>query len=215
MKLVGHIATLFGSYDLDKIQKTCLAHAPTELAIDLQTGLQTFTTTSIEWTPEMLPDYLKSLPEEVPLSVYGVGPNWLYAALSVHAGQQPFYLFNPKLPFGWVKPTYVYIGEEQSPAIRIKPENHEECTVLKIAFPDDRLKYFQPDPLAFPPVAPEKGVILDGRLPYWLLAALMRLYRDFGVPWVAPFYVRVNQAVIAYSRVETYRLGDLVPRPIL
>jgi CRISPR-associated protein Csx3 len=103
---------------------------------------------------------------------------------------------------------------EQSPEIRIELESYEECTVLKIAFPFDRLEYFQPDPLAFPSVAPEKGVILDGRLPYWLLAALTRLYQVLGVPWIAPFYVPVNQAVIAYSRVERYRPGDLVPKPM-
>jgi CRISPR-associated protein Csx3 len=162
----------------------------------------------------MLPGYLESLPAQVPFSVYGVGPNWLYAALATHAGQQPFYLFDPKLPFGWVQPAHVSIGTERSPEIRIERESYEECTVLKIVFPFDRLEYFRPDPLAFPSVVPEKGVIIDGRLPYWLLAALVRLYQGLGVPWIAPFYVRVNQAVIAYSRVERYRPGDLVSRPM-
>ena len=103
-ELVKRIATLFRSYDPDNIEKRHLSHAPTELTLDLKAALQTFTTTSTEWTPTMLPDYLESLPAQVPFSVYGVGPNWLYAALAAHAGQQPFYLFDPKLPFGWVQP---------------------------------------------------------------------------------------------------------------
>jgi CRISPR-associated protein Csx3 len=214
-ELVERVATLFHSYGLDNIEKTYLTHAPTELTIDLKAALRTFTTISPEWTPAMLPDYLGSLPAEVPFSVYGVGPNWLYAALATHAGEQPFYLFDPKLPFGWVQPAHVYIGEEQSPEIRIKREPYKECTVLKITFPSDRLEYFQPDPLAFPPVSLEKGVIIDGRLPYWLLAAVTRLYQEVGVPWIAPFYVRENQAVVAYSRVDGHRVGDLVPRPVL
>src|SRR5262249_33511998 len=80
-ELVERIATLFHSYDLDQIKKQHLAHAPTELALDLKAALQTITNTSIEWTPSMLPKYLESLPEQVPLSVYEIGPNWLYAAL--------------------------------------------------------------------------------------------------------------------------------------
>jgi CRISPR-associated protein Csx3 len=213
-ELVLRIATLFRSYDLDNMEKTYLAHAPTELTLDLKAALRTFTTTSTKWTPAMLLNYLKSLPAQVPFSVYDVGPNWLYAALAAHAGQRPFYLFDPKLPFGWVQPAHVHIGTEQSPEIHIESEDYEECTVLKITFPADRLEYFQPDPLAFPPITSEKGVIIDGPLPNWLLTALVRLYQEVGVPWIAPFYVPINQAVIAYSRVERYHPGDLLPRPI-
>jgi CRISPR-associated protein Csx3 len=104
-ELVKRVATLFRSSDPDDREKRHLAHAPTELTLDLKAALQTFTTASPEWTPAILPAYLESLPAQVPLSVYGVGPNWLYAALAAHAGQQPFFLFDPKLPFGWVQPT--------------------------------------------------------------------------------------------------------------
>jgi CRISPR-associated protein Csx3 len=213
-ELVDRIAALFSSYDLEELKKTHLAHAPTELTLDLGAALRAFTTTSTEWVPAMLPAYLESLPAEEPLSVYGVGPNWLYAALAAHAGEQPFYLFDPKLPLGWVQPVPVCIGEERSDEICVKSENYEEYTVLKIAFLSDRLEYFQPNPLAFPSVAVGKGVIIDGRLPNWLLVALTRLYREVGVPWIAPFYVRANQAVVAYSCVEKYCPGDLVPRPM-
>jgi CRISPR-associated protein Csx3 len=211
--LVEHIAALFGSYKFDDRKKEYLKHAPTELTLDLGMALQMFTTTSTDWTPAMLQPYLASLPTQVPLSVYGAGPNWLYAALATHADQQPFYIFDPKLPFGWIQPVHVSIGTEPSPEIHIEPESYAEITILKITFPFDRLEYFQPDGLVFPSVVPEKGVIIDGRVPYWLLTALMRLYRDAGVPWIAPFYVRYNQAVIAYSRVEQYQPGDLVPIP--
>jgi CRISPR-associated protein Csx3 len=158
----------------------------------------------------MLQPFLESLPAQTPLSVDGVGPIWLYAALAAHGDQQPFYLFDPKI--GWIQPARVYLGTEQSTDICIKPETRsdQDFTVLKITFPRDRIGYFQPDPLAFPPISPEQGLIIDGRVPNWLLTALVRLYKAAGVPWIAPFYVPLNKAIVAYSRIERYQPGDLI-----
>ncbi len=213
--LVERVATLFQSYELDDRKQSYVAHAPTELTLDLEAALKTFTTISTDWQPTMLRPYLESIPAHTPISVYGTGPNWLYAALAAHAYPSPFFLFDPKLPFGWIQPVSVTIGTEQVPEIQVGIKANEETTTLKIFFPADRLEYFQPDALPFPPVAPDKGLIIDGRLPYWLLTALIRLYKEVGVPWIAPFYARMNQAVVVYSRVETYHPGDLLPLPSL
>jgi CRISPR-associated protein Csx3 len=213
-ELVKRIAALFTSYDLQDQKKVYLEHAPTEFALDLQRELQVFTTESTNWQTIMLPRLLARLPTQVPLSVYGIGPNWLYAALAAYEDQQPLYLFDPKLPFGWVQPARVYLGAEHSSEIHVKTESSQEITVLKITFPFDRLAYFQPDALAFPPVSTEKGLIIDGRVPFWLLTALTRLYKACGVPWIAPFYVPLNSAIVAYSRVEKYQPGDLAPNPM-
>lgn len=213
-ELVSRIAALFTSYDLQDRKKVFFEQAPTELALDVQRELQHFTTTSTDWEPAMLPAFLARLPAQVPLSVYGVGPNWLYAALAAYEDQQPFYLFDPKLPFGWVQPARVHFGAEQSPEIHAQTESYQEVTVLKITFPNDRIEYFQPDSLAFPPVSMEKGLIIDGKVPFWLLTALVRLYKAAGVPWIAPFYPRSKSAVVAYSRIEPYQPGELVSRPV-
>lgn len=53
-------------------------------------------------------------------------------------------------------------------------------------------------------------MVIDGRVPNWLLTALVRLYKEAGVPWIAPFYVPLNKAVVADSRVERYQPEDLV-----
>jgi len=161
----------------------------------------------------MLPQLLARIPADTPLSVYGVGPNWLYAALAAHADQRPFYLFDPKLPFGWIQPTQISLGPEAHPEVLVTTQSHQEMTVLKISFPNDHLSYFQLDPLAFPQVSTEKGLLIDGRTPYWLLTALARRYKAAGVPWIAPFYVSANAAIVAYAHEEIYRPGDLVPKP--
>jgi len=210
-ELVERIAALFRSYTP---QKSHFEHAPTELALDLNIALQSFTTASTRWEPAMLLPFLTSLPAQTPLSVYGIGPNWLYAALSAYEDQQPFYLFDPKLPFGWIQPARVYLGIEQSPEIHIEQlKTNQAFTILKITFPNDRIAYFQPDPLAFPPLPLEQGVIIDGRVPYWLLTALVRLYKEAGITWIATYYPQLEKAVVVYSRVPTHILGDLVPMP--
>jgi CRISPR-associated protein Csx3 len=212
-ELVQRVAVLFASYNLDDIEQTYLQQSPTELSLNLVEALRTFTTTSTEWEPTMLQPFLESIPARVPLSVYGVGPNWLYAALAAHADPQPFYLFDPKLPFGWVQPLRVCLGTERSADFDVKADHFPGVTVLKIAFPHDRLEYLQPEPLAFPHVPTENGVIFFGRSPYWLLTALVRLYKEAGVPWIAPFYVQSKGGVVVYSHVDTYHPGDIVPLP--
>jgi len=209
-ELVERIVALFNSDGPHDQKKAHLKQAPTELVLDLEDALRTFTTSSTHWEPEMLQPFLASLPAQTPLSVYGVGPIWLYAALAAYEDPQPFYLFDPKI--GWIQPARVYLGTEQSTEICIKPETRsdQDFTVLKITFPRDRIDYFQPDPLAFPPISPEQGLVIDGRVPNWLLTALVRLYKEAGVPWIAPFYVPLNKAVVAYSCVERYQPGNLI-----
>ncbi len=107
-----------------------LAQAPTKTVINLPDALRAFTTTSIYWQPEMLAPFLQSVPEHTPLSVHGWGPSWLYAALIAHAGQQEFHQFDPKLPFGWIQPLQVTIGEGTSDEIAVEKRSYDDITVL-------------------------------------------------------------------------------------
>ncbi len=212
LKLVDCIATFFDSYSPQDLERTFLEQAPTELVIDLPTSLRTYTT-AMWWEPQMLVPFLASLPPQTALSVYGKAPTWLYAALAAYTGQQPFYLFDPKLPFGWVQPLRVAIGAEQSSEAQIVLQHFRDVSVLSISFTDKRIEYFQPDPLTFPAIPTERGLLIDGPLPNWLLTALIRLYKEAGVHWIASFYPPLNSAVVAYSRVHTHVLGSLVSRP--
>lgn len=216
-KLVEDIATLFTSFDLQEIQASNLKRAPTELVLDVEQELDAFTTTSTDWEPSMLLPFLERVPKQSPLSVCGWGPGWLYAALAAYEEPEPFYLFDTKLPFGWVLPATVVLNETipDREDIHIEITHTQKMTVLNIRFPHVYLEYLQPDPLVFPPVSTEQGVIIDGRVPYWLLTALTRLYKGAGVVWIATYYPRMNKAVVVYSRTEQYRPGDLVEKPLM
>ena len=219
IELVDQIAALFAAYSSQDRERVFLEQAPTEIVMHLPDELHAFTTTSINWQPEMLIPFLNSVPEQTPLSVHGYGPNWLYAALMAHAGQQAFYQFDPKIPFGWIQPLGVYFGEERSNELAIEMQTYQDVAVLSIAFPQNRIEYFQPDPLAFPRVDEERGLILDGPLPYWLLTALVRLYQQAGVAWIAPHHAQQNvhgqqkTAIVVSSRVSMRHIGDLITFP--
>jgi CRISPR-associated protein Csx3 len=218
-ELLEIIAELFTRHSQDR-ESISLAQAPTKTVLNLPDELQAFTTTSINWKAEMLAPFLQSVPQHAPLSVHGWGPNWLYAALSAHTELQAFHQFDPKLPFGWIQPPQVTTGEGTSDEIAVEKRSFANITVLSIAFPLGRIDYLQPKPLAFPSVPPEHGLILDGPLPQWLLTALVRLYQQAGVAWIAPHYAQQNvqeqrkTAIVVYSRTPTHSIGDLIDLPI-
>jgi CRISPR-associated protein Csx3 len=211
-ELLARIVTLFTSYDLQEVRASNLNQAPTELSLDVQQELRVFTTTSMNWEPAMLPVLLARLPAHTPLSVYGIGPGWLYAALAAYANPESFHLFDPKLPFGWISPVRVALSTEamQAGDLHLETTSIQGATILKISFPYDRLEYLRPDPLQFPSVPIEQGVIIDGRAPNWPLTALTRLYQTTGVAWIATFYPPVGKAVVVFSRRVSPRPGDLV-----
>ncbi|MDQ6662111.1 MAG: CRISPR-associated protein Csx3 [Chloroflexota bacterium] len=211
--LVERVATLFNSCSPQNVEKLYFEQAPTSFKLNLYESLSTFTS-SPWWETKMLRPLLDGLPKQTPLSVYGVGPNWLYAALAAYTGQQPFYQFDPRREFGWISPIRLQFSTTQFSEMPVETYFHQDMTVLSIEIPSQHLDYFQPDPLPFPPVPTDKGLVISGRIPHWLLTALVRLYRDAGVPWIAPYYVQENKAIVAYSSVEIHQLGDRILAPI-
>ena len=209
--LVERITALFNSADTQELENAFLEHSPTKFVINLYASLNAIAPATIRWEPEMLPTLLATVPTDVPLSVYGAGPNWVYAALSAHTYQQPLYQFDPRLPFGWVQPLHLQLSTGQSPEILVKKHENQDVTVLSLRIPSKHLNYFQPDPLPFPPVRTDSGLIIDGITPFWLLTALVRLYVEAGVAFIAVYYPQSQRAIMVYSREEKYNPGDTIP----
>src|SRR5260370_11429737 len=127
----------------------------------------------------MVSRLLAELPANTPLAVYGPGLNWIYGALAAHASKQPFYQFDPRI--GWVAPPPLQISTNTTPEVQVELHTDGLVTVLSLRIANDHLDYLQADQLPFPAIAFESGLILDGRLPLWLLTALVRLYSKAGV----------------------------------
>jgi len=211
--LVERVATLFRSYSENNLELEWLYRAPTEIAIKLQSSLNAIAPGKTDWEPTMIARLLERLPMHTPLSVYGRGPQWLYAALAAHTGLQPFYQFDPRLgeQGGWIAPPTLQIETRTSPDVEVETRSFEDAMLLDIKISNKHLDYMQSNGLPFPPISSPQGVIFNGSTPAWLVTALVRLYVASGVTWIACHAVNLNGAIVVYSRVQTHTIGDLVP----
>jgi CRISPR-associated protein Csx3 len=221
--LVGRIATLFSVSSPDELERLYLDQAPTALVINLPSLLQTIAPGATRWQPEMLLALLKYIPAQTPLSVYGQGPHWVYAALAYHAGSQAFYQFDPRLgsdgsnaeagvaTMGWIAPLVLRIAERQHPDIIVQRTENSTSTRLSLTIVKKHLSYWQAASLPFPPLSTQRGLILDGSMPSWLLTALVRLYAVHHLPWIACHQPQLKGAVVIASRTAKYRPGHVMP----
>ena len=214
--LVERIATLFRSYNQDNLELEWLYRAPTEIAIKLQSSLHAIAPGKTDWEPRMIARLLERLPAHTPLSVYGRGPQWLYAALAAYTGSQPFYQFDPRLgeQGGWIAPPTLQIETRTSVDIEVQTRLFEDATILDIKISNKHLDYLQSNGLSFPAIPASQGVIFNGSTPAWLATALVRLYVASDVTWIASHAVNLHGAVVVYSRVQTHAIGDLIPIPV-
>src|SRR5260370_18557083 len=169
--LVNRVDALFSSYSRKDLEKTLFDLAPTELAIDLVLSLHMLAPQATRWEPRMIPALLDGFPASTALSVYGHGPQWVYAALAAHAGQASFYQFDPRLGeqnTGWVAPPSLQFGTASSPEITVKVDEYEQARVLRISLAIKHLDYLEADALLIHPDSPDAAFILYGILPYWL-----------------------------------------------
>jgi CRISPR-associated protein Csx3 len=210
--LIERIATLFGSYSLKELEKIRLDLAPTELVADLDPLLQMLAPGSHKWQPAYVPRVLLELPANTALAVHGRAPGWIYAALSVHTGEQAFYQFNPRL--GWVPSLPLQLRDEKTPEIDIEYEPREDETILRVNIVAKNLDYAQSEYLPFPPVPTDRGLILSGEIPQWLLTSLVRLYFNAGLPWIAYDYPPLHVAVVVASHTSVHYPGDQIPMSI-
>lgn len=213
--LVERIAALFSSYSLTELERAKLALAPTEYTVNLDPLLHKFDPQAQEWTPAMLKRLPGELPDNTALAVYGRGPGWLYGMLAATAGHQPFYQFDPRI--GWLAPPALRISAQPSSAeMTVRQRAYQDALILSLHINTDYLDHLQieQEQPAFPPVPAERGLILDGRMPYWLLTALVRLYSGTGVAWIACHQPKLKGAIVVASRVPEHVPGEVIPLPI-
>jgi CRISPR-associated protein Csx3 len=206
--LVERVASLFTSYSSAELRRGHFETAPEE-AVDLDIYLHAWAPELNRWEPQMLPRLLAELPQNTPLAIYGRGTNWLYGSLAVHCSLQPFYQFDSRL--GWITPPSLQIGEPISSDIQVTLDVQDRFTILKMRIVNDYLDYTEAGDLAFPSVSTTQGLILSGKIPHWLVAALVRLYFNAGVPWIACYHPQLMQAVVVASVTSRYAPGNLAP----
>jgi CRISPR-associated protein Csx3 len=210
--LADELAALF-DYTEAELASVHLAQAPIEQTLDLTTLAQALGSPNNRWRPEQLPALLNSVPAQSPLAIYGRAPNWVYAALALHARPAPVCLFDVRL--GWVFPPTLPVIERErvttdkqsgrETAIYERPE----FSLIEITTRSQYLDIETPQSLPLPNSPAGKGLVLSGKLPHWLLLAAARQLIS-GAPWLAVYHPPSGGAVVVHSDEETYDVGQVI-----
>lgn len=205
--LVDHLAR-YMAYPPEQLYREHLARTPIELVINVEQPIYPLPRRdNTTWLPADLPTLLAGLPPNEPLAIYGRGPNWLYAALAAFAP--------PRLQVftalqGWVDPPALRVRDTRAPErLRWEVTPTPAATVLTGAIPSSYLDYRAAAGLPVPPVDPARGLIMSGKLPNWLYAALAQTYRA-QVPWLAVFQPQLRGGVVVWSQADAVPVGAVV-----
>lgn len=207
--LANRLARLM-HYDQAELVQQHLQRAPAELVVDLDRLARQMwaEATQRRWIPPDLPQILDSIPATTPLAIYGRGPNWLYAALAGHTAPAPFSLFDPRL--GWVQAQSLRrVPQPVADVIRWQSREEQDYTLLKAHLLESYLDYDDLSDLTVPQLDRQRGIVVSGKLPFWLLTSLIVTYHEH--PWLAVIQPQLNpNSVIIFSRCEDYRPGNTI-----
>ncbi len=207
--LVARVATLLAYEALELFhihERLC----PAELVMDLPRLARTFDVPHAgqkpQWKPFHLPTVLNYLPEATPLGLYGRGTNWIYTAVALLTLPEHCYQFDPRL--GWVQAQTLQFGNAASQPLKIRQHPLADGMQLDCHIPQTYLDYAQLPDLVVPVLPPNDGVLLSGKLPYWLYTSLARTYRTH--PWIAVYQPQLECAVVVHSTSPLYSIGDCI-----
>lgn len=198
-------------YSPDNLFRTHEATIPVDLVLHLERRIFPLPAHAPEqgsrWEPTELPTLYESLPRHEPLALYGQAPTWLYAGLAAFSEPTPF-IFNPFT--GWVTPPRLVQTSTPDPE-RLRWDavhEHAPATQISLSIPGSYLDYDDASDLPVPQVDTNRGVLLDGKLPTWLYAALARTYRTAA--WVAVLQPQTGYIVV-WSQQASVAVGSVVP----
>jgi len=203
--LIAHLHRLF-DYPADQLYHIHRTLTTAGLVLHLEHPIPPLPAhnTDQRWRPDELPTLLTSLPSDEPLAIYGRGPIWLYGALATFTHPAP-QLFDPRQ--GWVTPPALQLADAPD-ATRLRWETviQPDHTRVRLSIPHGYLDLDTANELPVPTVPIDRGVVLDGKLPNWLVAALVRSYR--AAAWVAIYQPQLGDIVIG-SHVPGVQVGEI------
>ncbi|MBN2007627.1 MAG: hypothetical protein JXA21_30060 [Anaerolineae bacterium] len=207
--LVEKVAAVL-SYDADELFRRIESACPVETVIDLQRLASTFNVPfegqRPQWQPHHLSSLLNYLPAATSLGLYERGTNWIYAAVALLSLPADFYQFDPRL--GWVPARTLHKGQAPGQAINVKEYSLPDGIHLEFEIPATLLDYAELPNLVVPELPPDRGVILGGKIPYWLYTSLARTYQS--QPWIAVYQPQLTGAVVVHTTAPSYAIGDLL-----
>ncbi|GAB4580220.1 MAG: CRISPR-associated protein Csx3 [Anaerolineales bacterium] len=192
-------------YDMLQLEQEHTRDAPHALMIErvLASHVQRNPQPNPWWEPSELPKILEVVPPAQAVALYGRGPVWLAAALAVHAFPAAFAVFDAR--YAWLPVPVCTEGETEFLNVQIQPDQTQPFDWLKVKITN--LILTPQKTLALPDFTGERGVVMSGRLPRWLFAALARKLLAER-PWMAIHVPALNKAVVIYRQGNERAVGE-------
>ena len=194
------------------LRQAHLDSAPAEIVVELDRLKRTLRIGGdpLFWEPESLPRVIDYLPAGMPLALYGRAPNWLNVALGLLAFPAELVQFDVRL--GWVSPPQVTMRRSMTvmdnKMIMVKVQRHKAHTRLDFSLPYSFVDILDARGLDVVDVSLDRGVILSGKLPHWLIAGIALAYRE--APWIGIYQPMLDGAVVVWSQNEQIALGNVI-----
>ena len=208
--LVALFSDLF-NYDTATLTAMHLAQAPVELTLDLPTLAVTLGAENSHWQPKQIPALWDYLPIGKPLGIYGRSPNWLYATLAMAAYPAPIWLFDVRL--GWVQPPLLPEGGSTADSVQsgwdVTAVDQGAFTLLEMKTHAQYLDIDDATRLPLPDLPHDKGLVLSGKIPHWLVMAVVRQAAPY-LPWTAVYQPPLSAAIVIHSQQADKQLGERI-----
>lgn len=209
--LLHKVATLC-DYSKAELDTNYLNQSPAELTLDLETLAKTLGSPDSTWHPHQLAPLGDYLPTACDLAAYGRAPNWLYAALAMFTHPNQFVLFDARL--GWAYPPSLLVDNQPNPQTvqegwQVTVSTEPEITRVSFTSHSHYIDIQDPAGLPIPALPPNNGLIIDGKIPYWLVCAIARQF-GFDYHWVAIHHPPLGGSVVVYTTDTTHQLGQLL-----
>lgn len=223
-ELFDRVVSIFSKYTQEQIETSHCNLALIQPAINLEHEPYRVAPDPDKWQSGDLQDLLALVSSQTAIAAYGRAPNWVYTALAMHAYPEPFHQFDACL--GWVTPQplqilhssdttttfYEQAQDDTAKIVEIKAKPENNSFVVRVRPIYYYLNYHTTYQLAFPEQPANMGVIISGKIPFWLFTSIARFYADRNVPWIAVNDASSNEPVVVYSCVDSHPIGRTLPK---
>lgn len=193
-------------YDDSYLEQIHSQLAPYQLLTERELGIQIHKDPLNNlWHPNELAEAIQWLEPGVPRAIYGRGPVWLAAALAVRSLPSPVAFFD--IRYGWLtvpKVQYRLPGQ-----LRCSTNYSELGVFLEFFLPEGGI--FEPRRITLDNPGGQGGVVLSGKLPRWVFAALARKFATTRA-WVGIDDPKNNRVIIVQSKTPQFQIGSVLDR---
>lgn len=129
------------------------------------------------WAPAHLDLALEWVSPGRPLAFYGPGPLWLYAGIAARVAPATLYVFDARF-YGWMLPPPVRTNSRQANeefALAVQETADGVCLRFDL-LPQHHVLH--PRPIHIPRLPADAPVVLDGKMPTWIVVALTQALRN-------------------------------------